>query len=58
MKFKDDAFTKELLYGLVKKFIIDQRIECVEMIYDTDRVIENSYDFIGTLYETIVDEDA
>jgi hypothetical protein len=50
------------LYQLVEKFIEDQRIICEESIYQTDRVIENAYEFIADLcnvvgYKDIEDED-
>jgi CO dehydrogenase/acetyl-CoA synthase epsilon subunit len=39
--------TKEQeLFELCKKFIEEQNIFCAETIYQSDRVIENAYEFI------------
>lgn len=37
------------LEKLVRKFMSDNDITCEETIYQTDRVIENAYDFIAEL---------
>jgi len=37
---------KDALWALAEKFITDQRIHCGETIYQTDRVIENGYEFM------------
>ena len=34
------------LVKLCEQFIQDQRISCAESVYQTDRVIENAYEFI------------
>ena len=34
------------LHKVCEKFIEDQRIHCAETVYQTDRVIENAYEFI------------
>jgi hypothetical protein len=34
------------LLAHVKKFIKEQQITCSETVYQSDRVIENGYDFI------------
>lgn len=36
----------EKLYNTVMKFMIDNGVTCSEAIYQTDRVIENAYEFI------------
>ena len=38
---------------VVKDFIQDQRIYCSENIYQSDRVIENVYDFIEKLCDLV-----
>ena len=50
------------LYDIVEQFIEDQRIWGEECVYQTDRVIENAYDFIAELcdivgYKPLDDED-
>lgn len=45
--------SKDELYDLCKKFIEDQRIYCAETISQTDRVIENAYDFIYEICELV-----
>ncbi len=37
---------EEELFAMCKKFIEDQHIWCPETIYQSDRVIENAYEFI------------
>jgi hypothetical protein len=34
------------LLSLVRRFMTEQRISCPETIYQTDRVIENAYEFV------------
>lgn len=34
------------LIALCKKFVVDQEITCSESVYQSDRVIENAYEFI------------
>lgn len=34
------------LFKLCKKFIEEQDIHCAETVYQSDRVIENAYEFI------------
>jgi hypothetical protein len=41
------------LWALCQRFIQKQRIGCVETIYQTDRVIENAYDFIKDVCEVV-----
>lgn len=53
---------EEQLKQIVEKFIINNSITCPETIYQTDRVIINSYEFIEELcnvvgYLQIEDED-
>lgn len=36
----------EKVLQLVERFIKDQRIYCSETVYQSDRVIENAYEFI------------
>lgn len=46
--------TKEnQLMNVCKKFIEDQTIRCAETIYQTDRVIENAYEFIESVCEVV-----
>jgi hypothetical protein len=44
---------KERVFNLCKNFIIEQRIYCGETIYQSDSIIENSYNFIEDLCEVI-----
>ncbi len=39
-------YKAERLFELTQKFITDQRIHCGETVYQSDRVIENGYEFI------------
>jgi len=41
------------LLDLCEKFVNDQRISCPEAVYQTDRVIENAYDFITEVCEIV-----
>lgn len=41
------------LEKLVRKFMQEQNITCAETIYQTDRVIEQAYDFIADLCEEV-----
>jgi hypothetical protein len=34
------------LYNLCSKFVADQNIHCAETVYQSNRVIENAYEFI------------
>jgi hypothetical protein len=44
---------KEALWEAVTRFIDEQRIECGEAIYQTDRVIQNAYEFIEELCDIV-----
>lgn len=46
----------EKLYNTVMKFMIDNRVTCSEAIYQTDKVIENAYEFIDDLYQLVEDD--
>jgi hypothetical protein len=43
--------TKDMarLWELCANFIEQNRILCVEFVYDSDRVVKNSYDFIASI---------
>jgi hypothetical protein len=41
------------LLALCKKFIADNEIGCAEKVYQSDRVIENAYQFIEQVCETV-----
>jgi hypothetical protein len=43
----------EELLAFCRAFIDAQRINCAETIYQTDRVIENAYDFIMGICEIV-----
>lgn len=43
----------EALYLHCAKFKTDNRIDCSETVYQTDRVIENAYEFIDGVCEII-----
>lgn len=40
---------KENLWSVCRLFVAKQRIRCSETIYQTDRVIENAYEFIEAI---------
>lgn len=44
---------QEELLALCKRFIEENTISCAETIYQTDRVIENSYEFIHDICEVV-----
>lgn len=41
------------LYKICSNFITKQRIHCVETIYQSDRVIENAYEFIEYICDIV-----
>jgi hypothetical protein len=41
------------LLKLCEEFIKEQRITCAETVYQTDRVIENAYEFIEQICEIV-----
>jgi hypothetical protein len=47
---------KDLIYNIVFKFMIDNKISCSETIWQTDWVIEHAYDFIDNLYQIVKDD--
>lgn len=51
----DEPSTKEMaaLWALCMEFVEQQRISCPEAIYQTDRVIENAYDFVADVCERV-----
>lgn len=44
---------KTELWLLCQKFIEDQQIWCSETVYQTDRVIENAYEFIDSICQIV-----
>ena len=53
---KQKALTeKELneLHALCLKFINDQKIDCAETVFQSDRVIENVYEFIYEICDIV-----
>ena len=48
-----DAEKKDKLLEIVQSFIKAQSIHCPETIYQTDRVIENAYEFIQDLCDVV-----
>ena len=44
---------EEKVLAIVKKFIADQEINCADCVYQSDRVVENSYQFIVELCEVV-----
>lgn len=44
---------EDVLRGLVEAFVQEQRISCAETIYQSDRVIENAYEFIQRLCDVV-----
>lgn len=45
--------TEDNLFNLCKKFIEAQKISCPETIYQSDRVIENAYEFIEDICDIV-----
>ena len=41
------------LIELCQKFIADNDITCAETVYQTDRVIENAYEFIEAICDLV-----
>lgn len=57
----DDARFEEMLLPLLEfcqKFIQDQNITCSETVYQSDRVIENAYEFIDGICDIVGFKDA
>ena len=53
---KQKALTeKEMndLHALCLKFINDQKIDCAETVFQSDRVIENAYEFIREICDIV-----
>ena len=44
---------QEELFRLCQKFIEAQRIHCPETVYQSDRVIENAYEFIEDICDIV-----
>lgn len=58
----NDMEKAEKVLAIIYEFIEEQRIGCAETIYQSDRVIDNAYDFIEALcnvagYMEIEDDD-
>lgn len=45
--------SKEFLWELCKNFIEDNEISCSETIYQTDRVVEKSLEFIESICDIV-----
>ena len=43
----------QALWAVCEKFILDQKISCAEIVYQTDRVIENAYEFIEDVCDVV-----
>lgn len=41
------------VYEHVVKFMVDQHVFCEECVYQSDRVMENAYEFIGGLFQLV-----
>lgn len=41
------------LFDLCEKFIKDNKIDCAETVYQSDRVIKNAYEFIQEICEIV-----
>lgn len=48
---------QERLYALAKAFIKDQYIFCEEDIYQSDRVIENAYQFLAEVFVIVGEQE-
>ena len=44
---------QEELFNLCKKFIDQHHIHCAETIYQSDRIIENAYEFIEQICDVV-----
>lgn len=53
MKNMTTITNKYTVYRIVKKFIDENNIACAETIYQTDRVIQNAYEFIESLCDVV-----
>ena len=45
--------TKQKLWWLCKKFVVDQEITCAESVHQSDRVIENAYQLIEEICDLV-----
>lgn len=52
-KKQGEDIRKNAIYAIVQDFIDKQDITCIETIYQTDRVIENAYEFIERLCNVV-----
>lgn len=50
---QDDKIKQKKLFEHCKHFIEKQKIHCAETIYQSDGVIENSYEFIEGICDII-----
>ena len=48
-----DEALRDDVYDVCRQFIIDNHISSMETVYQSDRVIENAYDFIAELLRLI-----
>jgi len=48
-----DTSKQQQLWKVCQNFIKDQRISCPETVHQSDRVIENAYDFIARVCEIV-----
>ena len=44
---------KNKVFNIVIKFMEDNQITCEETIYQSDKVIENAYEFISELFKIV-----
>jgi hypothetical protein len=49
----NDAAKLEALWSLCEKFVREQEIRSRETVFQTDRVIENAYEFIAATCEIV-----
>lgn len=50
------VISENKLKQIVIKFFKDNNVTCEETIYQTDKVIENAYDFLGQLFNEVKDD--
>lgn len=48
-----DTFRQDKVLQICQRFVVDQKITCPECIYQSDRVIENAYQFIQELCDVV-----
>jgi hypothetical protein len=53
VSFRNDGKTKQWIYERVYKFFLDQQCFHKETVQQSDRVIENAYEFLADLVDAL-----